>query len=101
MKLIVWAVRLVLFFLLFGFAIKNDGMTQLAFFFGMTFELPLVYIILGAFAAGALIGVSATFGTLLRQRMERGRLRRLVDHYEVIEKAREREAVEVLPAPHA
>ena len=34
MRAIIWVIRLLLFFLLFGFAIKNDQLVMLNFFFG-------------------------------------------------------------------
>lgn len=79
MRVIMWIIRLLLFFLLFGFAVKNDHLVSLHFFFGSSWQLPLVFVILVAFIAGALLGVTATFGSLLRQRREIGRLRRQLD----------------------
>jgi lipopolysaccharide assembly protein A len=79
MRIVMWTIRLLLFFLLFGFAVKNDHLVGLQFFFGSSWQLPLVFVILVAFTAGALLGVTATFGSLLRQRREIGRLRRQVE----------------------
>lgn len=79
MRIVMWIIRLVLFFFLFGFAVKNDHLVSLQFFFGSQWQLPLVFVILVAFAAGALLGVTATFGSLLRQRREIGRLRKQLD----------------------
>lgn len=76
MRIFVWAIRLVLFFLLFGFAVKNDQLATLNFFFGISWEVPMVFIIMGVFAAGALLGVSASAISLLMTRREAGRLRR-------------------------
>ncbi|NMG76314.1 LapA family protein [Aromatoleum diolicum] len=78
MRVVMWTFRLLLFFLLFGFAVKNDHLVNLQFFFGSAWQLPLVFVILVAFTAGALLGVTATFGSLLRQRREIGRLRRQI-----------------------
>jgi len=79
MRIVMWMIRLLLFFFLFGFAVKNDHLVSLQFFFGSHWQLPLVFVILVAFSAGALLGVTATFGSLLRQRREIGRLRRQLD----------------------
>lgn len=79
MRALMWLLRLLLFFLLFGFAVKNDHLAKLYFFFGSEWQLPLVFIILIAFAAGALLGVTATFASLLRQRREISRLRKQLD----------------------
>ncbi|MFN3986947.1 MAG: lipopolysaccharide assembly LapA domain-containing protein [Rhodocyclaceae bacterium] len=76
MRIVIWALRIVLFLVLFGFAVKNDQLVELKFFFGNEWQLPLVFVILVAFAAGALLGVTSTFASLLRSRREIGRLRR-------------------------
>lgn len=76
MRILLWAIRLLLFFLLFGFAVKNDQLVDLRFFLGSEWSLPLVFVILAAFAAGAVLGVTATFASLLGKQREIGRLRR-------------------------
>lgn len=87
MRILMWAVRLLLFFLLFGFAVKNDQLVDLHFFFGSEWSLPLVFVILAAFAAGAVLGVTATFASLLGKQREIGRLRREVARLERERKA--------------
>jgi len=82
MRAIMWFIRLLLFILLFGFAIKNDHLATLNFFFGGQWQLPLVFVILVSFAAGALLGVTATFASLLRQRREISQLRRQLERAE-------------------
>jgi uncharacterized integral membrane protein len=74
MRALIWFIRFILFVLLFGFAVKNDHVADLYFFFGKQWHLPLVFIILIAFAVGALLGVTATITSLLRQRREISRL---------------------------
>jgi uncharacterized integral membrane protein len=76
MRAIMWVLRIVLFLFLFGFAVKNDQLVTLNFFFGATWRFPLVFVILVFFASGAVLGVTATLASLLRQRREIGRLRR-------------------------
>lgn len=76
MRVLVWIFRFFLFLLLFGFAVKNDDVVILHFFFGTAWQVPLVIVILVAFAGGALIGATAAAATLARQRRELGRLRR-------------------------
>jgi uncharacterized integral membrane protein len=76
MRIVMWIFRLALFLVLFGFAVKNDQIVSLHFFFGNEWKLSLVFVILVAFAAGAVLGVTATFASLLRNRREIGRLRR-------------------------
>ncbi len=79
MKFLVWLLRILLFFVLLGFAVKNSGIITLHFFFGSSWHFPLVAVLLLFFAAGALAGVTAALGTYLMQRRELTRLRRQLD----------------------
>jgi uncharacterized integral membrane protein len=79
MKFLVWLLRIVLFIVLLGFAVKNSSVVTLHFFFDAAWPLPLVAVMLIFFAAGALAGLSAAFGTFLRQRRELVRLRQELD----------------------
>ncbi len=76
MRLFVWFLRGLVFFILLGFALKNDAVVTLHFFFDSEWRLPLIVIILFAFAAGLLLGVTAAVVNLLHQRRE---IRRLKD----------------------
>jgi len=76
MRILIWIIRLVIFLVLFGFAVKNDQIVTLKSYLGGQWQLPLVFVILVAFAAGALVGVTATVSSLVRQRREIARLRR-------------------------
>lgn len=75
MKYLVWLLRIALFVVLLGFAVKNSGAVKLHFFFDAVWSLPLVAVMLLFFAAGAVAGLSAALGTFLRQRRENLRLR--------------------------
>ncbi|MDT3736074.1 MAG: LapA family protein [Denitratisoma sp.] len=75
MKILIWLLRIVLFVVLLGFAVKNSSMVTLHFFFDAAWPLPLVAVMLIFFAAGAIAGLSAALGTFLRQRRELVRLR--------------------------
>lgn len=77
MRIIVWFLRVLVFILLVGFAIKNDAPVTLNFFLGTHWQLPLVFVLLVMFAAGAAVGVTAMLSTLISQRREIGRLRQL------------------------
>ena len=70
MRIVTWTIRLVLFVLLAAFAAKNVEPVALRFYFGLVFQAPLIVLLLAFFAAGALFGVLALLGTLLRQRRE-------------------------------
>jgi uncharacterized integral membrane protein len=76
MRLVTWAVRLLVFLLLVAFAAKNVEPVRLRFYFDMALEAPLVAVLFGFFAAGALFGILALVGTLLRQRREISDLKR-------------------------
>ena len=75
MRLLLWLLRGLVFFLLLGFALKNDALVTLRFFFESEWRLPLILVILVAFAAGVLLGVTAAVMTMLHQRREIRRLR--------------------------
>ncbi len=78
MRLVTWAIRLVVFLLLVAFAAKNAEPVVLRFYFDLALEAPLVVLLLGFFAAGALFGVVALLGPLARQRREISALRKRV-----------------------
>lgn len=75
MRALTWVLRLFLFLLLFGFAVKNDDVVVLRFFFGAQWQVPLVLVILLFVVVGVLIGVTATLTAVYRQRREIGALR--------------------------
>jgi uncharacterized integral membrane protein len=70
MRLVTWAVRLFVFLLLVAFAAKNVEPVTLRFYFDLVLEAPLVAVLFAFFAAGALFGILALLGTVLRQRRE-------------------------------
>ncbi|WP_246479834.1 LapA family protein [Niveibacterium microcysteis] len=75
MRLLLWLLRGLVFFLLLGFALKNDGIVTLRFFFETEWRLPLIAVILLTFVVGVLLGVTAAVLTLRNQRREIRRLR--------------------------
>jgi uncharacterized integral membrane protein len=76
MRLVTWAVRLFVFLLLVAFAAKNVEPVTLRFYFDMVLEAPLVAVLFAFFAAGALFGILALLGTVLKQRREISLLRK-------------------------
>ena len=70
---------MVVFVLLVAFAAKNADNVTLRFYFDLTLQAPLVLVLFGFFAAGALFGMLALIGTLLRQRREVARLKKQQD----------------------
>jgi lipopolysaccharide assembly protein A len=75
MKWVTWTIRLVLLVLLVAFAAKNTDEVRLNFFFDVVLRAPLIVVLFCSFALGALFGILALLGTLLRQRREIARLK--------------------------
>ena len=59
MRFITWGLRLVLFFVLFAFALNNAQSVDVNWFFGYQWRTPLVIVVLLAFAVGAAFGIVA------------------------------------------
>jgi putative membrane protein len=76
MRIVTWTIRLGVFVLLVAFAAKNVAPVALRFYFDVELKAPLVLVLLAAFALGALFGVLALLGTLVRQRREISHLRK-------------------------
>ena len=70
MRIVTRMAWLLLFILLLAFAAKNADPVALRFYFDLVWQAPLVLLLLAFFAAGALLGLIASLGTLLRQRRE-------------------------------
>ena len=70
MRIVSWAIRIVVFVLLIAFAAKNVEPVTLRFYFDLALQAPLVVLLFAAFAVGALFGVLALVGTLLRLRRQ-------------------------------
>ena len=76
MRIFTWALRLIVFLLLAAFAAKNVEPVTLRFYFDLALQAPLVAVLFAFFAAGALFGILALAGTLLRQRRQISLLRK-------------------------
>lgn len=76
MRIVTWTLRITLFILLLAFAARNTAPATLHFYFDLAWEAPLVLMLLAFFAVGAVFGLSATLGALMRQRREIWRLKR-------------------------
>jgi lipopolysaccharide assembly protein A len=77
MRIVTWTIRLVLFLFLVALAAKNIEPVTLRFYFDLALQAPLIVILFGAFAIGAVFGVLALLTTVLRQRREISILRKL------------------------
>ncbi|MDW8469561.1 MAG: LapA family protein [Burkholderiales bacterium] len=76
MRTLTWVLRFALFVLLLAFAAKNTEPVTLRFFFDASWQVPLAALLLGFFVGGAVLGLLAAAGALLRQRRKLARLER-------------------------
>jgi putative membrane protein len=56
MKYLSWLLKAAIFFTLFAFALNNQHVATVHFFFGTQWSAPLVLVVLGAFALGVAVG---------------------------------------------
>jgi uncharacterized integral membrane protein len=70
MRIVTWTIRLVLFVLLVAFGAKNVEPVTLRFYFDIAVQAPLILILFGAFALGALFGILALLAKVVRQKRE-------------------------------
>ena len=92
MRYLIWLLRITLFLVLLGFAVKNSDPVTVNYYFGAQWRAPLVFVMLVCILAGVALGVLAVLGQVFRQRREIADLKRE-------RRARAREAAEVLPPP--
>ncbi len=62
---LIWAF---VFFTLFAFALNNQQLATVRWFFGVEWRTPMVIVVLAAFAAGCTIGVMAMLPSWWHQR---------------------------------
>jgi putative membrane protein len=77
MRILIRVVWLVVFLLLFAFAVTNTANTELNFIGSMVWRAPLVVLLLVFFLAGFVFGVIALMPGWVRMQIELRRLRRL------------------------
>ena len=76
MRIMLWACRIFIFLFLLVFALKNTDPISVRFLLDMTWQAPLIIVILCFFAGGTLLGVLSLLGTVFRLRRELASLRR-------------------------
>ena len=76
MRYLNWLLRALVFFILLGLAVKNDQPATLRYFLGYEWQTSLVVVMLLFFIIGAVVGMLAVMGNVLRQRREIARLKR-------------------------
>jgi len=69
----------ILFLVLLGFAAKNTDAVVVRYYLGAEWQAPLVVVLLATFTLGAVSGILASIGYLMRMRRELLRLRRRVE----------------------
>ncbi len=57
MKYLAWLLKAAVFFTLFAFALNNQNVVAVHFFFGQQWEAPLILVLLVVFAFGLALGV--------------------------------------------
>lgn len=74
MRVLVWLLRALIFFTLFAFALNNQQLASVRWFFGVEWHAPMVIVVLVAFGAGCAIGVLAMVPAWWRHRRQARRL---------------------------
>jgi lipopolysaccharide assembly protein A len=74
MRILVWTFRALIFFTLFAFALNNQQIANVRWFFGVEWHAPMVIVVLVTFAAGCALGVLAMVPSWWRHRREALRL---------------------------
>ena len=57
MKYVLWLLKAAIFFTLFAFALNNQHVVSVHFFFGTVWQAQLVLVVLAVFSAGMALGV--------------------------------------------
>lgn len=68
MTYLTWLLKAAIFFTLFAFALNNQQVVGVHFFFGTQWQAPLVLVVLVAFASGLALGVIAMIPRWWRKR---------------------------------
>lgn len=63
-----WLLKATIFFTLFAFALNNQQLIAVHFFFGTSWQAPTVLVVLSAFALGLVAGVLGMVPRWWRQR---------------------------------
>ena len=70
MKYLLWLLKAAIFFTLFAFALNNQQVVALNFFFGTYWQAPMVLVVLAAFCAGLALGVLVMVPRWWRRRQQ-------------------------------
>ncbi|QMT32495.1 LapA family protein [Alysiella filiformis] len=75
LKIVSWGIKFIILAILLILAFINTNAVQFSYLPGQSLNLPLIVVLFGMFVVGAIFGVFAMFGRLLRLRSEVARLR--------------------------
>jgi putative membrane protein len=76
MRYVLWVVLPLLFLFFISLAVKNLDPVAVRYFLGHEWRAPLIFVLFMFFVVGAVLGVLAAFGIIVRQRREMSALRR-------------------------
>jgi len=76
MRALMWSLKILVFLVLFAFAVKNTELVTLRFFFDAAWQAPMIVILFAFFAVGAFFGLLAAAPAFIRMRRELATLRR-------------------------
>ena len=68
MKYLSWLLKAAIFFVLFAFALNNQGMVQVNLLFGAHWQAPLVLVLLLTMAIGIALGILVMLPLWLKER---------------------------------
>ncbi|KJS66520.1 MAG: hypothetical protein JM57_12645 [Comamonadaceae bacterium BICA1-1] len=68
MNYLSWLLKAAIFFVVFAFALNNQGAVRLHLFFGAYWDAPLVLVVLAALVLGLVLGVAVMTPLWLRAR---------------------------------
>jgi uncharacterized integral membrane protein len=69
-------IKVVIFLLLLGFALKNTDVVTVRYFLGVEWQAPLAFVLLVLFAVGIVAGILTSLAVIVRQRRELSALKR-------------------------
>jgi uncharacterized integral membrane protein len=76
MRIFSLVIKVAIFLLLLGFALKNTDVVTVRYFLGVEWQAPLAFVLLVLFAVGIVAGILTSLGVIVRQRRELSALKR-------------------------
>ncbi|CAN5737834.1 hypothetical protein BH11PSE12_BH11PSE12_03840 [soil metagenome] len=94
MKIVTRIIAIILFIAFFGFALKNDQIVTLQYFFGYAQSAPLVVLLLIFFLAGAVLGTLAMVPMVFRHRKDISKHKKTIAEIEKERQAEQRASMQ-------